>query len=155
MKCQISICDPKSKTSKFTKKKKKNNMNIQISDYCFVPLEITCRPLPLVKDGKIFPSACTKGDVPFGTTCQISCYHGYSAMGPPTKQCTPDGLWTPSSEGEMTHCEGMVIKRVLSTFVVLRWFFCIGRNWLYLQTKVHLVESISKDKKIIIRFGQK
>jgi hypothetical protein len=33
--------------------------------------EITCRPLPFVKDGKIYSSACTKDDVPFGTTCSI------------------------------------------------------------------------------------
>ncbi|XP_063401402.1 sushi, von Willebrand factor type A, EGF and pentraxin domain-containing protein 1-like [Mytilus trossulus] len=67
--------------------------------------EITCRPLPFIKDGKVYPSACTKDNVQFGTTCQITCYHGYSVVGPPIKQCTPDGMWVPSARGEMTHCE--------------------------------------------------
>ncbi|KAK7100185.1 sushi, von Willebrand factor type A, EGF and pentraxin domain-containing protein 1-like isoform X2 [Littorina saxatilis] len=56
--------------------------------------EITCPPLPEIRDGSIQPTLCTDGDVPFGTTCQLSCLRGYKLRGPSAKQCTPDGTWS-------------------------------------------------------------
>lgn len=64
---------------------------------CFT--EITCAPIPEIRDGTIHPAACTKGEVTFGTTCQLSCLRGYQLRGPSTKQCTTDGTWSaPSNE---------------------------------------------------------
>lgn len=60
--------------------------------------EITCRPLPVVRDGSIYPPACTAGDVAFGTTCSITCHPGYSLVGPHNKQCLPEGVWAPATE---------------------------------------------------------
>ncbi|XP_053395851.1 sushi, von Willebrand factor type A, EGF and pentraxin domain-containing protein 1-like [Mercenaria mercenaria] len=60
--------------------------------------EITCRPLPIVRDGSIYPPACTAGDVAFGTTCSVTCHPGYSLIGPHSKQCLPEGVWTPASD---------------------------------------------------------
>ncbi|XP_021351273.1 sushi, von Willebrand factor type A, EGF and pentraxin domain-containing protein 1-like [Mizuhopecten yessoensis] len=67
--------------------------------------EITCQPLPSVRDGNVFPAMCNLGEVSFGTTCQISCYAGYTLVGSSRKQCTPDGMWIPSMDGEMSRCD--------------------------------------------------
>ncbi|XP_076439986.1 sushi, von Willebrand factor type A, EGF and pentraxin domain-containing protein 1-like isoform X2 [Babylonia areolata] len=56
--------------------------------------EITCPPIPEIRDGSIQPALCTDGEVPFGTTCQLSCVRGYKLRGPAAKQCTPDGTWS-------------------------------------------------------------
>ena len=61
-------------------------------------LEITCRPLSIVRDGSIHPPACTAGDVAFGTTCSITCSAGYTRIGPQRKQCLPEGVWTPAED---------------------------------------------------------
>ncbi|GAB1604660.1 hypothetical protein Ahia01_000747500, partial [Argonauta hians] len=54
--------------------------------------EITCQHLPSMDSGTISPAVCTGGDeVPFGTTCKVSCGQGFTLVGSPTKQCTPDG----------------------------------------------------------------
>ncbi|XP_060574827.1 LOW QUALITY PROTEIN: sushi, von Willebrand factor type A, EGF and pentraxin domain-containing protein 1-like [Ruditapes philippinarum] len=60
--------------------------------------EVTCRPLPIVRDGSIYPPACTAGDVAFGTTCSVTCHPGYSLIGPHSKQCLPEGVWAPASD---------------------------------------------------------
>ncbi|XP_052776199.1 sushi, von Willebrand factor type A, EGF and pentraxin domain-containing protein 1-like isoform X1 [Mya arenaria] len=60
--------------------------------------EITCRPLPVVRDGSVYPPACVAGDVTFGTTCSVTCHHGYSLVGPYGRQCLPEGMWTPATE---------------------------------------------------------
>ncbi|KAL4236643.1 biological adhesion [Mactra antiquata] len=60
--------------------------------------EITCRPLPVVRDGSVYPPACTAGDVAFGTTCSVTCHPGYSLNGPHSKQCLPEGVWTPATD---------------------------------------------------------
>ncbi|XP_052257236.1 sushi, von Willebrand factor type A, EGF and pentraxin domain-containing protein 1-like isoform X1 [Dreissena polymorpha] len=60
--------------------------------------EITCRPLPVVRDGVTYPASCTTGDVPFGTTCTVTCHTGYILLGPYNKQCLPEGVWSPASE---------------------------------------------------------
>ncbi|KAK7501166.1 hypothetical protein BaRGS_00007651, partial [Batillaria attramentaria] len=65
--------------------------------------EITCPPLPEIRDGLITPAACSEGEVPFGTTCQLSCLLGYKLHGPPAKQCTPDGTWSAISN-EPSQC---------------------------------------------------
>jgi hypothetical protein len=67
-------------------------------------LEITCKPLPIVRDGSIYPSACTAGDVAFGTTCSVRCHPGYSLIGPHSKQCLPKGVWAPASD--ISQCVG-------------------------------------------------
>ncbi|KAL8570683.1 hypothetical protein ACOMHN_039118 [Nucella lapillus] len=56
--------------------------------------EITCPPIAELRDGYVQPTLCTEGEVPFGTTCQLSCVRGYRLRGPAAKQCTPDGTWS-------------------------------------------------------------
>lgn len=72
--------------------------------------EITCQPLPQVRDGVVKPLICTAKEVSFGTICQVECLSGYSLVGPERKQCTPEGMWAPESFGEMSRCEGMQIE---------------------------------------------
>ncbi|KAJ8305662.1 hypothetical protein KUTeg_016207 [Tegillarca granosa] len=67
--------------------------------------EITCQPLPEVRDGHVIPAMCSRGEVSFGTTCEIDCYLGYSLVGPQRKQCTPEGMWTPDTNGKMSTCK--------------------------------------------------
>ena len=67
--------------------------------------EITCPPLPEIRDGSIQPTLCTDGEVPFGTICQLSCLRGYKLRGPRAKQCTPDGTWSADSR-EPNQCLG-------------------------------------------------
>ena len=71
--------------------------------------EITCRPLPEVRDGSIHPPTCTANDVAFGTTCTVTCHSGYTLIGPHSKQCLPEGIWTPPSES--IQCDG---KRLIN-----------------------------------------
>ena len=73
---------------------------------CFSTIaEITCQPLGRLQDGSIHPVVCTAGEVPFGTTCQMSCHPGYTLYGAHTKQCTPDGNWAPA-QGKSNQCSG-------------------------------------------------
>ncbi|XP_052833673.1 sushi, von Willebrand factor type A, EGF and pentraxin domain-containing protein 1 [Octopus bimaculoides] len=66
--------------------------------------EITCQHLNGLQFGTVSPDVCTGGDeVPFGTTCKLSCNHGFTLIGSPTKQCTPDGVWSPI-ETEVSRC---------------------------------------------------
>ncbi|XP_061166124.1 sushi, von Willebrand factor type A, EGF and pentraxin domain-containing protein 1-like [Saccostrea echinata] len=67
--------------------------------------EITCQPLPQVREGVVKPLDCTANEVSFGTICQVECAPGYSLEGPERKQCTPEGMWAPESFGEMSRCE--------------------------------------------------
>ena len=69
--------------------------------------EITCQPLPLIRDGSIHPAACTAGEVAFGTTCSVTCHSGYTLIGPHSKQCLPEGLWAPAAEA--SQCEGTYV----------------------------------------------
>ena len=74
--------------------------------------EITCQPLSLIRDGSIYPSSCTTGEVAFGTTCSINCHSGYSLIGPHSRQCLPEGLWTPAPEPNS--CEGKLGKYLVT-----------------------------------------
>ena len=67
--------------------------------------EMTCRPLPSVRDGSVYPPSCTAGDVGFGTTCSVTCHAGYSLIGPHSKQCLPEGVWSPATV--VNQCIGM------------------------------------------------
>lgn len=80
--------------------------------HCHFPLitEITCQPLPQVRDGVVKPLICTAKEVSFGTICQVECLSGYSLVGPERKQCTPEGMWAPESFGEMSRCEGTQVE---------------------------------------------
>ena len=74
-------------------------------------------PLPTIRDGNVSPAICTAGDVSFGTICQMECHQGYSLVGPSRKQCTPEGMWAPSVDGEMNRCEGNDIKETFDIFL--------------------------------------
>ena len=69
--------------------------------------EITCQHLRELSFGTVSPEVCTGGgEVPFGTTCKMTCNNGYTLDGPQTKQCTPDGIWSPVDKGEVSRCVG-------------------------------------------------
>ena len=70
----------------------------------FVSSEMTCRALPAVRDGSVHPLSCLADDVLFGTTCSVTCHPGYSIEGPYSRQCLPEGVWTPAAEA--SQCVG-------------------------------------------------
>ncbi|KAL3867863.1 hypothetical protein ACJMK2_040709 [Sinanodonta woodiana] len=66
---------------------------------------ITCKALPVIRDGSIYPAVCTENDeVSYGTTCSITCRSGYTLIGPHSRQCLPNGMWTPSMTTEVSQC---------------------------------------------------
>ncbi|KAL3867860.1 hypothetical protein ACJMK2_040706, partial [Sinanodonta woodiana] len=65
----------------------------------------TCQALPVIRDGSIYPAVCRENDeVSHGTTCSITCRSGYTLIGPHSRQCLPNGMWTPSMTTEVSQC---------------------------------------------------
>ncbi|XP_064626004.1 sushi, von Willebrand factor type A, EGF and pentraxin domain-containing protein 1-like [Lineus longissimus] len=56
--------------------------------------EVRCAPLEKVKDGTVFPDVCTDDRPKYGTTCHYNCQQGFKLVGPLSRSCLSDGLWS-------------------------------------------------------------
>ncbi|XP_078611237.1 uncharacterized protein LOC144881802 isoform X2 [Branchiostoma floridae x Branchiostoma japonicum] len=63
---------------------------------------IKCSGLATVENGLVIPATCLSPSVSNGEICIFNCDPGYSIMGPFSKQCLPDGMW---SDTRKTSCK--------------------------------------------------
>nr|XP_015201270.1 PREDICTED: sushi, von Willebrand factor type A, EGF and pentraxin domain-containing protein 1 [Lepisosteus oculatus] len=57
-------------------------------------VEIHCPPLQKPKNVLLLPPTCGDKEMKMGTTCQLSCHHGYSLSGETEVQCLTSGKWS-------------------------------------------------------------